>query len=139
MHRNALFVIVAAVVLAGFTATTASSGNVPTVGDSLGILCVPNCTAAVPKAGDPFHVAHGFSGEPRADLLNPAHRFELTVDGEQMQGAIDLDLHSDPSSKRYVFNFRDGMTGTHEFVGCWYRTDSALDFCKTRTVTFVTS
>lgn len=122
-------------------ATTASAGNVPRMGDQrVGLLqCALGVTGACGDlsltAGEAFHVAHGFTGEPWADLVNPLHRFELTIDGAQVHGAIDLD--NGASEKWYVFNFPTGMTGTHTFTGCWYSPDGSLAFpCGTRTVHF---
>ena len=54
------------------------------------------------------------------------HRFELSVDGIARHGATDF--ASD--EKWYVFNFPTGMTGTHEFTGCWYATDASLIFLR---------
>jgi hypothetical protein len=122
-------------------AGAAEAGNVPRMGDQHVLLL--QCALGVPgacddvtlPAGEAFHVAHGFTGEPWADLVNPLHRFELSIDGTQVHGAIDLDQAT--LEKWYVFNFPQGMTGTHTFTGCWYATDGSLAFsCGTRTVYF---
>jgi hypothetical protein len=130
------------IVIAAFSATSsARSGNVPRMGDQrVGLiqcaLGVPNaCDELTLHAGEAFNVAHGFTAEPWADLVNPLHRFELTIDGKQAHGAIDLDKAT--LEKWYVFNFPQGMTGTHTFTGCWYATDGSLEFpCGTRVVHF---
>jgi hypothetical protein len=81
-------------------------------------------------------IAHGFSGEPWADLVDPLHRFELSIDGQQVHGAIDLDRVI--LEKWYVFNFPQAMAGTRTFTGCWYATDGSLEFpYGTRVVHFV--
>jgi hypothetical protein len=128
-------VVLAASLLAG----SAKAGSVPRMGDQrVGLLsCALGgaCDDLTLTAGEAFHVAHGFTGEPWADLVNPLHRFELTIDGTQVHGAIDLDYTT--LEKWYVFNFPQGMTGTHTFTGCWYATDGSLAFpCGTRTVHF---
>jgi hypothetical protein len=129
-------------IAASISATTASAGNVPRMGDQgVGLLACANgvpgaCDDLTLTAGEAFHVAHGFATEPWPDLVNPLHRFELTIDGTQVHGAIDLDKAT--LEKWYVFNFPQGMTGTHTFTGCWYSTDGSLAFpCGTRIVHFV--
>ena len=120
-------------------AVPAGANNIPLTGSPLeGLLqCVQSPCASTSPANEPFFVRGGFAGEPAADLVNPLHRFELTVDGRSVQGITDLDLVSNPDAKWDVFNFRFGMTGVHTFVGCWYGTDGARLFCGVRTVTFV--
>jgi len=137
-----LLVSLAGLALAAcLAAGAAEAGNVPRTGDHHVLLL--QCALGVPgacddvtlTAGEAFHVAHGFTGEPWADLVNPLHRFELSIDGTQVHGAIDLDHAT--LEKWYVFNFPQGMTGTHTFRGCWYATDGSLAFsCGTRTVYF---
>ena len=129
-------------VVAGFAlvATSVAAGDVPRMGDQhVGIFAcafAPPCGEIWLAADEPFYVAHGFTSEPKADLLDPQHRFELYVDGDQRHGAIDLDL-SGIGEKWYVFNFAQGMTGTHAFTGCWYATGGAVLACGTRIVHFV--
>ena len=119
--------------------SSVAAGDIPRTGDQhVGIFACafsPPCDDVTLTADDAFFVAHGFSGEPKEDLVNPLHRFELRVDGVEVHGAIDLDLAA--SSKTYVFSFRAGMTGTHAFTGCWYSTDGSLTACGTRVVHFV--
>jgi hypothetical protein len=95
----------------------------------------PPCGEVTLAASQALFVAHGFSGEPKDDILNPLHRFELTVDGVEMHGAVDVELDVEVS-KTYVFNFPRGMEGTHTFTGCWYAVDGALIACGTRIVHF---
>lgn len=124
---------------AGLLAIPAGAGNVPRMGEQrVGLFqCAfaPPCGDVSLAADEAFHVAHGFDSEPKEDLLNPLHRFELSVDGVERHGAIDLEL-SGSGSKVYVFNFPAGMTGTHAFTGCWYGTDGAAVACGTRIVHF---
>ena len=134
-------VICTLVAAAGLYASALSAGNVPRMGDQrVGIFACAYpgpCAPITLEADEAFHVAHGMGDESWNDLLNPLTRFELTVDGVQVHGAIDLDK-GDPdslSSKVFVFNFPQGMTGTHSFTGCWYR-PAGLDACGTRIVNF---
>jgi hypothetical protein len=124
----------------GLSAASAGAENVPRMGDQrVGLFqCAfaPPCGEVSLTANEAFHVAHGFTGEPKEDLLNPLHRFELSIDGVPTHGAIDLEL-GDFTEKWYVFNFPAGLTGTHAFTGCWYATDGAVIACGTRVVHFV--
>src|SRR5262245_57223428 len=125
--------LVAAVVL---SISSAAAGDVPRMGDQhVGLFAcafAPPCDGVSLTADEAFSVAHGFSAEPKADLVNPLHRFELRVDGVQRHGAIDLDLGL--AEKWYVFNFPQGMSGTHVFTGCWYATDGSTIACGSRVV-----
>jgi hypothetical protein len=122
-----------------FLAIPAGASNVPRMGDQrVGLFqCAfaPPCGEVSLTANEAFSVAHGFSNEPIEDLLNPLHRFELRVDGVERHGAIDLELQGE-GSRTYVFNFPQGLDGTHAFTGCWYGTDGALVACGTRIVHF---
>jgi hypothetical protein len=104
----------------GLSTSSAAAGNVPRMGDQrVGIFAcafAPPCGDVWLSADEPFHVAHGFTGEPKEDLLNPLHRFELSIDGVQEHGAIDLEL-SGGGEKWYVFNVLRGMTGTQRLHG----------------------
>jgi hypothetical protein len=140
LHLRRLIVLVGLVVGAATCATMARA-DVPRMGDQR-VPLLP-CALGIPgacddltlTAGEAFFTASGFTEEPWPDLVNPLHRFELTIDGKEVHGAIDLDR--DPIGKVYVFNFPQGMTGTHTFTGCWYGTDGSLLFpCGTRVVHF---
>jgi hypothetical protein len=130
-----LVVAVAALIVSALAATSAQANNVPLFDTTFGLsACSASPCASTLPANEPFSVRGGFVGEARPDLVNPTHRFELTVDGVPMQGITDLDLSE--ASKWYVYNFREGMTGVHTFVGYWYGTDGSLVLTGTRTVTF---
>ena len=140
MTVRRLTAVAISLVAIGLCANVAAAGNVPRTGDQkVGLVgCAyfgGPCGDLYLRGNEAFYVAHGFSGESKADLLNPRHRFELSVDGNPIQGALDLDLSV--LSKVYVFNFRFGLTGNHSFTGCWYKTDGAVDACATRVVHFV--
>jgi hypothetical protein len=140
IRHTVAWLAVAAVV--AVSATSAAAGNVPRTGERLSFGCaivgVP-CTDESLPANEPFFVAHGYNivDITKGELLDPQQRFELNLDGQRLQGAIDLDLFAEVPTKWYVFNFRFGMTGTHTFTACWYTAGGELDFCGTRVVHFV--
>jgi hypothetical protein len=121
-------------------AASASANAIPTTGAQITLgQCVASPCESTYPAGEPFFIRQGFitdgTEEDLRALLDPQTRFELTVDGQQTTAILDLEVNAEPPSKRYVTNFRFGMTGVHTFVGCWY-SDGAVVFCGTRTVTF---
>ena len=140
MSKGLLAAVLAAGALA-VMAASAGAGDVPRFGDQhVGLAACAfggSCSYVTLGAGLPFHVAHGFTSEPWPDIVNPLHRFELTLDGVQQHGAIDLDRQADGlGDKWYVFNFPNGLTGVHTFTGCWYATDGGLIACGTRVARF---
>jgi hypothetical protein len=128
-----------ALVLA-FAAAPAGATDVPTTGTpiTLGTCVASPCVSTYP-AGEPFFVRHGFITDGTEEdfrvLLDPQTRFELTVDGQAVPATLDLDVNGSPPSKRYLTNFRFGLTGVHTLVGCWY-SEGTLVYCGTRTITF---
>ena len=133
-------VSVLAAAVAAVAVGSASAAAIPTTGAqvTLGNCVASPCVSTYP-AGEPFFIRHGFVGDGTDEdlriLLDPQTRFELTVDGQPAPAILALDPNGDPPSKRYITNFRFGMTGVHTFVGCWYA-QGAVQFCGTRTVTF---
>lgn len=73
-------------------------------------------------AGAPFHIAHGWAQLPNEEPLG-LFRFTLDVDGVQVKRdfleKIDQDDPGD-SIWFWVYNFPEGMTGTHTFSCHWY-------------------
>ena len=140
MHGFRIATITAALVVAAVFVVSAAAHGIPTTGTqiTLGNCVAAPCGSTYP-AGEPFFVKHGFitngTEEVRRSLLDPETRFELTVDGQRVPAALDLDLNADPPSKLYITNFQFGMTGTHTLEGCWYG-DGVLLYCGTRTITF---
>ena len=118
----------------------AGAASIPTAGApiTLGQCVASPCVSTYP-AGEAFFVRHGFITDGNdadlAFLLDPQTRFELTVDGQAVPSALELDVVGDPASKLHVTNFRFGMTGVHTLVGCWYA-EGVLVQCGTRTITF---
>ena len=129
-----------ALVCAAFVVAPAGAMRIPTTGTRilLGQCVVSPCVSTYP-AGEPFYVSHGFitdgSEVQLSQLLDPGTRFELTVDGQPVASALDLDVTADPPSKAYVTNFRFGLAGVHTLVGCWYA-QGVLQYCGTRVITF---
>lgn len=74
-------------------------------------------------AGQPFHFSHGFVTTPGSNGSIGLWRFTLTLDGVEVKPSfIDLRETNDPVSghllhRVYVFNFPDGLIGTHTFGG----------------------
>jgi len=75
-------------------------------------------------AGDPFHISHGWFLIPGEGPLG-RFDFQLEVDGVPRDEDFvwRTVLHSqDPRYLRWewVYNFPEGMTGTHTFTGRWF-------------------
>lgn len=139
MHGIRIGLVVALVGIAGtFAVGTAGANNVARVGSpiTLGNCVAAPCASTYP-AGMAFHVAHGFAGPDasREALLDPGTRFELTIDGERIPSAVDLELNGEWPQKTNVSNVRHGLSGVHTLVGQWYAA-GVLVQTGTRTVTF---
>lgn len=96
----------------------ASAGGYKTVGYGLPLSGV----SAFP-AGEPFHIAHGFVNAP-SFLEHQSlgeYQVQVTVDGVEVTPSFRTTRTTkDPTygtlvTTDYVFNFPDGMTGTHVF------------------------
>lgn len=130
-----------AVVVAACAVAAGASADIPRTGDQRVGLIVCALTGVCPDltlaANEAFFVQHGFTAESCADQRNPVHRFELSIDGVEQHGPIDLSRTADGlCDKLYVFDYRNGMSGTHTFTGCWYAVDGSLQACGTRVVHF---
>jgi hypothetical protein len=73
-------------------------------------------------ANTPFHIVHGWNLSLDEDL--DLFDFQVAVDGvfqELSYTEYYLDDSQDPPilNKRFVYNFPEGMTGTHLFTGHW--------------------
>ncbi len=86
-------------------------------------------------ASTAFFVRHGFigflkslSGQDQGAFLGSNTNFELYVDGVEQRALPDFygSQGGDFFVKLFVFNFADGMTGTHVFVGWWFE-DAGLE------------
>jgi hypothetical protein len=70
--------------------------------------------------GEPFHIAHGFVFLPPDDLPIGQRYFELEMDGVVLQeDFIERGRNKDSGliDRIWVYNFPDGLSGFHEFVG----------------------
>ena len=74
-------------------------------------------------AGVPFYIKHGWSQYSDDNAIG-VFGFELEVDGDLRKE--DFKLFSaesgdpDTLNRVWVFNFPEGMTGTHTFTGHWF-------------------
>lgn len=130
----------AALAFAAVAVGFAGASPIPTTGAPLTLgQCVATPCISTYPAGEAFFVKHGFTTDGAdadlAFLLDPQTRFELTLDGQPVRSALELDVVSEPAAKLYVTNFRFGLTGVHTLVGCWYA-EGVLVQCGTRTITF---
>ena len=113
MRRTVTLIATTATFLA--LAVPVLAGNA--VGDRLSLFGGP-----VPSAGEPFHVSHGFGFTPGGDDFPGNWDFILVVDGVAVadSGVIHTLGSSTPMDLRRLYNFPDGMSGTHHFEGFWY-------------------
>ena len=118
-------------------ATPAAAKTAEPVGDRINILLG---TPTTYPAGAPFHIIHAvFSGFVLPPFATGKDMFALEVDG--VPRAPDLIIRDAIPPREtglpypglrtgFLFNFPDGMTGTHTFTGHWYEacaTAVALD------------
>jgi hypothetical protein len=91
------------------------------VGDAISLFAAVDGMMDFP-AGQPFHVAHGYS----FDETNPSDRvqqtsyFALDLDGEALVPDGIL-VPGDSGQVVWLFNFPDGLTGTHILTGHWWQ------------------
>lgn len=116
-----LVVTIVVIVLALFpsAAGAAESTSRQPVGEQINILLGSPTTF---PAGQPFHIRHGHSLWSDMPAIG-VYDFKLQVDGTYVrEDYVSLAVTSgDPDAiiKTWVFNFPDGMSGTHTFVGHW--------------------
>ena len=127
MKKRVIFVVVALLLL--ITIPVAAKEKEP-VGPSL------DWDVTTFLAGEPFHIQHGWRlGPTPMKTFNPGgYSFELELDGEIIKPSYKM-VGYNPSEenyeKLYIYNFPDGMTGTHTFIGHYYGTCSDwYDDCK---------
>jgi hypothetical protein len=83
-------------------------------------------------AGEPFHIKHGWLLILPDEAPVGIWDFQLEVDGVYLtEDFITRQIvgHKPTLVEKYiVYNFADGMTGTHTFIGHWYgRCQDAVD------------
>jgi hypothetical protein len=80
-------------------------------------------------AGAPFYIQHGFGlGANEPPTQAGIYAFRLDVDGvPRAADFVDRSTDAPPKTvydgpvlnRSWIFNFPDGMTGTHRFTGHW--------------------
>ena len=113
--------------LLALVATPALAGGHERVGDRIGLFSP--APMSFPQ-GQPFHIAHGhaIAPEERAAPPAPIGRFEfgLDIDGvpvrsDFVERSVLAEEEGPPTfALIWVFNFPEGMQGTHLFTGHWY-------------------
>jgi hypothetical protein len=119
MKKIIPFVLI--LVLLAITTPAAAASKVP-VGDAINIYYDGSETFA---AGAPFHISHGFALDSGSAYIG-AYEFQLDVDGSPQEPSYSTrSLAGGQLTLLWVFNFPDGMTGSHTFTGHW------LEPCQT--------
>jgi hypothetical protein len=156
MMKRLAFTFALALALSA-SGTPAPAADQEPVGPRINVLLG---TPASYPAGEPFHIEHGWGITPDdPPAVAGVYSFSLDVDG--VPRPADLVIRtttSTPTSgfdvpilnRGWVFNFPDGMTGTHTFTGHWFvpcrysgsttcatPNDPTEQFSRTLTVTFV--
>ena len=112
-----LIVLIAALV---FVVPAAAKGKTP-VGERINVLFG---TPTSYPAGEPFHISHGWLFDLPDHAPVGIWLFRLEVDGVFVEhDFVQTEIISKKPTtitKKYVFNFPGGMTGTHTFTGHWY-------------------
>jgi hypothetical protein len=99
--------------------TPVAAGRIEPVGDRIGFFYPPETF----PTGTAFHIRHGWM-QPATDEAIGVFDFVLEVDGVLLKEDIKLFAaeSGDPDmlNRIWVYNFPDGMTGTHTFTGHWF-------------------
>lgn len=106
-------------------ATPAMAAQKVRVGTRINLLTGPTTLTA----GAPFHFVHGWIIDSSVDGVG-VYEFDLEVDGVlRNEDFVERSVMSgDPDllNRFWVYNFPNGMTGTHTFTGHWYGPCQAL-------------
>jgi len=108
-----------ALLLAGVSSVAAAGRE--RVGDRISLFDPPTTY----PADTAFHLWHGFIFEQGVDRGYGRDEFQLEVDGVATTADFtDVDV-LDPRvvSRVWVFNFPEGLSGTHTFTGHWITPD----------------
>jgi hypothetical protein len=120
MKRKSIFVTILLVLALLAIAFPATANSLITVGDRI----VLHDGSNEFPAGAPFHIHHGWSGMRPWDNPTPVGiwGFELEIDGIYQRPDYiwtGYNAEYDIIPRVSVYNFPDGMTGTHTFTGHW--------------------
>lgn len=118
--------LVPIIVLLGLIASTfpAYAKAKERVGDRISLSdAFPDPVTIAFPAGDPFHIAHGWANLSTDSDAVGKFDFELEVDGaSRKKDFVERTVvGEDPDllTRIWVFNFPEGMAGTHTFTGHW--------------------
>jgi hypothetical protein len=117
--RLAVAAVTIALLLASVTCAAAASRE--RVGDRISLFDPPTTY----PADTAFHIWHGFAFHRSTERGYGRYEFQLDVDGVATAADfIDVDvLEPGVVSRVWVFNFPDGLSGTHTFTGHWVTPD----------------
>ncbi len=119
MKKLTLFVTVLLIVALIAITTPAAAGRDAPVGEKIRIR---DASIEFP-AGAPFHIRHGWIQYSTDDAIG-VFDFALDVDGvpqpETFKWFYAESGNPDILNRIWVYNFPDGMTGTHTFTGHWF-------------------
>jgi hypothetical protein len=120
MKRKTIFVPILIMLALLVVAFPAAADGKRTVGEQISLV-----GSDVFEAGAPFHIRHGWIGSiPHANppKYQGSWGFELEIDGIYQKAdylLVEYIPEFDYMSRNWVYNFPDGMTGTHKFTGHW--------------------
>jgi hypothetical protein len=119
LARLAVAALTIAMLLTGVSGAAAAARE--RVGDRITLL---NPVTTYP-ADTAFHIWHGFIFEQGYDRGYGRNEFQLEVDGAAMEADFTEVEVLDPRvvSRVWVFNFPEGLSGTHTFTGHWITPD----------------
>ena len=111
--RTVVFVLIVALLI-----TAPVLAKAERVGDRISLFGGDTVFAA----GEPFHIVHGWTFSPPDDRPQGGHfEFTLEVDGQFVEASFsDRTKENGLIARLWIFNFPDGMTGTHTFTGHWF-------------------
>jgi hypothetical protein len=118
MKRKSIFVTIFLVLALLAIAIPTTADSEKTVGDRIHIWYGPDEF----PAGTPFHIKHGWWITPSYNPPAPVgiYGFELEIDGIYQRADYIVSkyfLEYEQINRQWVYNFPDGMTGTHTFTG----------------------
>jgi hypothetical protein len=123
MAKKTMLLILIVMIGLVLVAPAVAAGQEP-VGAKLSLW--PGQTPTTFPAGEPFHVAHGWAFSPPDDVPGPGLSFGLTLDGVPQEvdfvwrTSTPIPGEGPGLSWMWVYNFPDGLTGSHTFTGQWF-------------------